>query len=128
MEINFLRALMSHPKGKTRKHHFIKPLLLPALLCPLALGATSANLQAGYLEEIEAEAPVSTSNKVIKSNEMTDTKRLETLLKNQQPGTFVFYKKLSPENKEAVVKSFKKDDKLTHIKKQIFDLYFAQSK
>lgn len=128
MGINFLHTLMAHKKGKNRKNGFVKPLILPALLCPLALSATSANLQAGYLDEIEAEAPVSTSSKVIKSNEMTDAKRLENMLKSQQPGTFVFYNKLNQENKDTVLKSFKEDEKLTHIKKQIFDLYFAQGK
>jgi hypothetical protein len=127
MEINFLHMRMHTEKVTTETLCQKRPLISLAVLCFLLFGVSSS-LHAGYLDEIEAEAEVSTKEKLPQPNKESQRKKLETLLKNQQPGTYAFYKKLTPVNKLEVVKSYKESDKLTHIKKQIFDLYFAQEK
>jgi hypothetical protein len=127
MEINFLRVFMHIEKAKTENLRPQRPLIALIALCLLSIGVSNS-LHAGYLDELEAEAEVSTKDKLSQPKEESQRKKLETLLKNQQPGTYAFYKKLTPVNKVEVVKSYKESDKLTHIKKQIFDLYFAQEK
>jgi hypothetical protein len=127
MEINFLRARMQPEKANSERLRQKRPLICLAGFCLLFIGVSS-NLHAGYLDEIEAEAEVSTKDKLAQPTKESQRKKLETLLKNQQPGTYAFYKKLTPANKVEVIKSYKESDKLIHIKKQIFDLYFAQEK
>jgi hypothetical protein len=127
MESNYLSPRMQTHNANSESFRRKTPRLPLFGLC-LWLASIATCPQASYLDEIEAEAEISTKDKLAQPKQETERKKLESMLKNQQPGTYAFYKKLTIINKAEVIKSYKAAENLTHIKKQIFDLYFAQDK
>ncbi|WP_455222365.1 hypothetical protein [Kaarinaea lacus] len=94
-----------------------------------------------YLDALEAEAESSAhfnengsaiddqkkSEGGLKLNKK-EMMRFETELKSARPATYRFYKKLDQQDKAAVFVIYKKDHKMTHASKTVFDLYFEKNK
>lgn len=105
------------------------------LIASVALTAISHSILAeNYLDALAVEAE-STAN-VVTSNELDPAeqkqfKKMESLLETERPSTYKFYSKLYPKNKERVFRIYVNDksgpsDRLSHLQKQVMDLYFNQ--
>ena len=87
-----------------------------------------------YLDALSAEAEAGAkigngNGNMGASNEVRH--EMETLLKEEKPTSFKYYKKLSSKDKAKVAASYSKDTgdkkaKLDHLRHQILDLYFKR--
>jgi hypothetical protein len=83
-----------------------------------------------YLDELSIEAEASASTGAGKNPAANKAvMKMEQLLRSKTPTTYKFYTKLSPNDKAQVFKHYDSDPsdrRLSHIQKNIMDLYFKR--
>lgn len=97
----------------------------------LAKATQSDNSYLDALSE-EADSTASVSPKPEQGGKYRENlAKMETLIRDKRSSTYGFYKKLTPENKTRIFELYAADDsgteaRLTHIQKQVLDLYLQQ--
>jgi len=104
-----------------------KYVLLISLV--LAVPATVVAAEDDYLNQLSAEADNTYTQKINKKSldaaEEKQLSKMEKMLANERPTTYKFYKKLTTENKEKVLKVHISKNKLSITSKAIMDLYLS---
>ena len=103
--------------------------------------ASAIAVDDAYLDALETEAESSahfnengnavngqTKSKAGLKLNKKELMQFETALKSARPATYRFYKKLDQQDRAAVFVIYKKDHKMTHASKTVFDLYFEKNK
>ena len=95
----------------------------------LAVPATVVAAEEDYLNQLAAEADNTHTQTINKKSldpaEQKQLNQMEKMLANERPTTYKFYKKLTTENKEKVLKVHISKNKLSITSKAIMDLYFS---